>query len=75
MTKLNGLVAVGLDSSAESMAAAHGAAQEALLREVQLHLVHAEEWSSARDLAPVTSAEMRSGCAEAFLRDAAIAHP
>ncbi|MFI8438258.1 universal stress protein [Streptomyces sp. NPDC079020] len=72
MTTLNELVAVGLDGSAESMAAAHWAAQEALLREVPLRLVHAEEWSSARDLAPVTSAEMHSGWAEALLRNAAV---
>ncbi|MCX5126924.1 universal stress protein [Streptomyces sp. NBC_00347] len=68
---MNGLVAVGLDGSAESLAAAHWAAREALLRGVPLQLVHAEEWSSPRDITPVTSAEMRSRWAEALLRDAA----
>ncbi|WP_412078697.1 universal stress protein [Streptomyces xanthophaeus] len=67
---MNGLVAVGLDGSAESLAAAHWAAREALLRGVALQLVHAEEWSSPRDITPVTSAEMRSRWAEALLRGA-----
>ncbi|WP_406186398.1 universal stress protein [Streptomyces sp. NBC_01006] len=71
MAIMNGLVAVGLDGSAESAAAAHWAAREALLREVPLHLVHAEEWASPLDLTPVTSADMRSRWAEALLRDAA----
>ncbi|MGW0752493.1 universal stress protein [Streptomyces sp. NPDC002587] len=68
---MNGLVAVGLDGSAESVAAAHWAAREALLRGVPLRLVHAEEWSSPLDITPVASAGMRSRWAEALLRDAA----
>ncbi|MER6516593.1 universal stress protein [Streptomyces sp. NPDC001553] len=68
---MNGLIAVGLDGTAESVAAAHWAAREALLRGAQLRLVHAEEWASPRDITPVTSAEMRSRWAEALLRDAA----
>ncbi|WP_406415989.1 universal stress protein [Streptomyces sp. NBC_00873] len=37
-------IAVGLDGSAESVAAAHWGAREALLRDAPLNLVHAEEW-------------------------------
>jgi nucleotide-binding universal stress UspA family protein len=36
-------IVVGLDGSAESVAAAHWGAREALLRDAPLHLVHAEE--------------------------------
>ncbi|MFJ5806602.1 universal stress protein [Streptomyces sp. NPDC093093] len=71
MAIMAGLVTVGLDGSAESGAAAHWAAREALLREVPLQLVHAEEWASPLGLTPVTSADMRSRWAEALLRDAA----
>ncbi|MGW6396144.1 universal stress protein [Streptomyces sp. NPDC055103] len=39
-------VTVGLDGSAESLAAARWAATQAVLREVPLRLVHVEEWPS-----------------------------
>ncbi|MFF2508244.1 universal stress protein [Streptomyces sp. NPDC058067] len=68
---MNGFVAVGLDGSEESLAAAHWAAREALLRKVPLRLVHAKQWSAPRDLAHLTSAEKRSRWAEKLLRDVA----
>ncbi|MET9881835.1 universal stress protein [Streptomyces sp. NPDC006430] len=68
---MTGRIAVGLDGSAESLAAAHWAAREALLHGVPLDLVHSEEWSSSRDISPVTSAEMRSQWAASLLRDTA----
>ncbi|MFF2406624.1 universal stress protein [Streptomyces sp. NPDC058092] len=37
---MNQRIVVGLDGSAESVAAAHWAAREALLRSAPVHLVH-----------------------------------
>ncbi|WP_229335063.1 universal stress protein [Streptomyces flavotricini] len=75
---MNDLIAVGLDGSAESVAAAHWAAREALLRGVPLHLVHAEEWSSPRAV-PVPTADVRRPWSQALLTEAAealrTAHP
>ncbi|MCX5435319.1 universal stress protein [Streptomyces sp. NBC_00063] len=68
---MNGFIAVGLDGSEESLAAAHWAAREALLHGVPLRLVHSEQWSTTRDITPITSAEMRSRWAETLLHDAA----
>ncbi|MFD9268556.1 universal stress protein [Streptomyces goshikiensis] len=63
-------IVVGLDGSAESLAAAHWAAREAVLHGVPLHLVHAEEWSSPRDR-PVPTSEVRRHWAQALLNETA----
>jgi nucleotide-binding universal stress UspA family protein len=68
---MNGFIAVGLDGSKESLAAAHWAARESLLRGVPLRLVHSEQWSTTRDITPITSAEVRSRWAETLLHNAA----
>ncbi|MFJ1566473.1 universal stress protein [Streptomyces erythrochromogenes] len=65
---MNDRIAVGLDGSAESLAAAHWAAREAVLRGVPLRLVHAEEWSSHRDV-PVPTGEVRRHWAQALLTE------
>ncbi|MFG2483162.1 universal stress protein [Streptomyces virginiae] len=67
---MNDRIVVGLDGSAESLAAAHWAAREAVLRGVPLDLVHAEEWSSPRDL-PVPTSEVRRRWAQALLNETA----
>ncbi|MFE1875806.1 universal stress protein [Streptomyces sp. NPDC059496] len=67
---MNDRIVAGLDGSAESLAAAHWAAREALLHGVPLHLVHAEEWSSPRDL-PVPTSDVRRHWAQALLNETA----
>lgn len=61
---MNQSIAVGLDGSAESAAAAHWAAREAVLRERSLLLVHCEEGPSP------DGADARKRWAEALLTDA-----
>ncbi|MFF3455242.1 universal stress protein [Streptomyces sp. NPDC002730] len=63
-------VAVGLDGTPESLAAAEWAAREALLRRVPLHLVHVEEGPSALTR-PAITPEMRRTWAEEMLERAA----
>ncbi|MFD8638657.1 universal stress protein, partial [Streptomyces sp. NPDC059656] len=63
---MNDRIAAGLDGSAESLAATHWAAREALLRGVPLHLVHAEE-SSAPPGLPVPTRDVRRHWAQAML--------
>ncbi|AWZ03475.1 MULTISPECIES: universal stress protein [unclassified Streptomyces] len=67
---MNDRILVGLDGSAESIAAAHWAAREALLRGVPLHLVHAEEWSTPFDI-PVATDDVRRHWSQALLNEAA----
>ncbi|CAM5262713.1 universal stress protein [Streptomyces narbonensis] len=52
-------VTVGLDGSAESLAAARWAAAQAVLREVPLRLVHVEEWPSLPEV-PMAYARTRA---------------
>ncbi|MER8044657.1 universal stress protein [Streptomyces sp. NPDC094032] len=63
-------VTVGLDGSAESLAAVRWAAREAVLREVPLRMVQVEEWPEAVELtgAATLAAESRS---TRLLQDAA----
>ncbi|AVZ77824.1 universal stress protein [Streptomyces lunaelactis] len=61
---------VGLDGSPESLAAAAWAAREALLREVPLHLVHAEEWPTTAAV-PMAGPEVQQRWADKVLADAA----
>ncbi|MER7463201.1 universal stress protein [Streptomyces sp. NPDC097981] len=63
-------VTVGLDGSPESAAAAHWAAREAQLRNAELCLVHAEEWSVPVGV-PAAASDVRRGWAEALLRESA----
>ncbi|MFE9255220.1 universal stress protein [Streptomyces sp. NPDC006879] len=63
-------IIVGLDGSAEGLAAAHWAAREALLRGMALHLVHAEQWSSPADI-PVPTTDVRRHWAQTVLDEAA----
>ncbi|MET3983012.1 universal stress protein [Streptomyces sp. PvR034] len=67
---MNDRILVGLDGSAESIAAAHWAAREALLRGVPLQLVHAEEWSTPLDI-PVATGDVRRHWSQALLSEAA----
>ncbi|MEU1486547.1 universal stress protein [Streptomyces sp. NPDC005752] len=66
---MNQSIAVGLDGSAESAAAAHWAAREAILRERPLLLVHCEEGPSPVGFR-VGETEARERWAEALLVDA-----
>ncbi|WP_405996905.1 universal stress protein [Streptomyces sp. NBC_00829] len=63
-------VTAGLDGTPESLAAAEWAAREAVLREVSLHLVHAEEGPPAVDRPAITPA-MRRTWADEMLEKAA----
>ncbi|MEE1769981.1 universal stress protein [Streptomyces sp. JV185] len=66
---MNRRIVVGLDGSAESVAAAHWAAREALLRGEPLHLVHAEIWSPPH-VGPSAGSEERRQGARTLLREA-----
>ncbi|WP_406385905.1 universal stress protein [Streptomyces sp. NBC_01618] len=66
---MNQRIVVGLDGSAESVAAAHWSAREALLRSAPLHLVHAEEWFSPLSI-PAARSDLRRQWAQALLREA-----
>lgn len=66
---MNRRIVVGLDGSAESVAAAHWAAREALLRGAPLHLVHAEIWSPPHGV-PAAGSEERRQAARTLLREA-----
>ncbi|MET9657436.1 universal stress protein [Streptomyces sp. NPDC006510] len=66
---MNQRIAVGLDGSWESVAAAHWAAREALLRSAPLHLVHAEIWSPPL-IVPAAGSEVRRQGAQTLLREA-----
>ncbi|MEU4498541.1 universal stress protein [Streptomyces sp. NPDC023998] len=63
-------VTVGLDGSPESLASAAWAAREALLRDVPLHLVHAEEWPTTAAV-PMVGPEVQQQWADKVLTDAA----
>ncbi|NML51098.1 universal stress protein [Streptomyces sp. R302] len=63
-------VTVGLDGSAESIAAARWASGEAVLRGVPLRLVHVEEWPNAPEV-PLPHTRTLYERAEALLRDEA----
>ncbi|WP_309239122.1 universal stress protein [Streptomyces lunaelactis] len=67
---MTGNVAVGLDGTLESLAAAEWAAREALLRKVPLHLVHVAEGPSTLTR-PALTPEMRRTWAEEMLEKAA----
>ncbi|MCX5309125.1 universal stress protein [Streptomyces sp. NBC_00160] len=67
---MNDRIVAGLDGSTESLAAARWAAREGLLRGLPLHLVHAEEWSSPRDL-PMPTSDVRRHWAQALLNETA----
>ncbi|MFF3886014.1 universal stress protein [Streptomyces sp. NPDC001914] len=67
---MNDRIIAGLDGSAESLAAAHWAAREALLRGVPLRLVHAKKWSSPGDL-PVPPGDVRRHWAQRMLNETA----
>ncbi|MFB6941408.1 MULTISPECIES: universal stress protein [unclassified Streptomyces] len=66
---MNQRIVVGIDGSAESAAAAHWAAREALLRNAPLLLVHAEEWFSPLSI-PAARSDARRQWAQALLRKA-----
>ncbi|MFE0700638.1 universal stress protein [Streptomyces sp. NPDC058872] len=63
-------VTVGLDGSAESLAAARWAAGEAVLREVPLRLVHVEEWPNTPEV-PVPYARTPAERAAELLQEEA----
>lgn len=66
---MNQRIVVGLDGSTESVAAAHWAAREALLRDAPLHLVHAEEWFSPLNI-PAARSDLRRQWAQSLLLEA-----
>ncbi|MFB6874994.1 universal stress protein [Streptomyces sp. NPDC056323] len=66
---MNQRIVVGLDGSAESVAAAHWAAREALLRDAPLRLVHAETWSAPPSI-PAAGSDVRRQWAQTLLREA-----
>ncbi|MEU4262745.1 universal stress protein [Streptomyces sp. NPDC025273] len=66
---MNRSITVGLDGSAESVAAARWAAQEAGVRGRPLLLVHCEEWSSPAGL-PASGSDVRERWAQALLLEA-----
>ncbi|KOG09079.1 MULTISPECIES: universal stress protein [Streptomyces] len=61
-------VTVGLDGSAESLAAARWAATQAVLREVPLRLVHVQEWPNT-PAAPLAFARTMDERIERLMRD------
>ncbi|WNO70288.1 universal stress protein [Streptomyces sp. AM8-1-1] len=63
-------VAVGLNGTKESFAAAEWAAGEALLRDVPLHIIYAQDGPPALDR-PALTPQMRREWAETLLQDAA----
>ncbi|MEW1905813.1 universal stress protein [Streptomyces sp. NPDC086147] len=63
-------VTVGLDGSEQSLAAARWAAEEAVLREVPLRLVHVEEWPAAPEI-PASHLRAAAERIEGLLREAA----
>ncbi|MEV6164926.1 universal stress protein [Streptomyces sp. NPDC052052] len=65
---MNQRVVVGLDGSAESAAASHWAAREAVLRGTSLHLVHAEERGAALDAPAAKSDPDRTWVQDLFDR-------
>lgn len=66
---MNPRIVVGLDTTAESVAASHWAAREALLRGVPLRLVHVEETFTVLDV-PASGPDPRRGEADPLLREA-----
>lgn len=72
------LVAVGVNGSEESLAAAAWAAHEAVMRGAPLHIVHALEWRTSNlQFSPGVSAqrEWEEGRIERALQELAAAHP
>ncbi|WP_097982529.1 universal stress protein [Streptomyces sp. f150] len=63
-------VTVGLDESAEGLAAARWAAREAMLRDAPLHLVHVEEWPVTPEI-PQTFTQSLVERYEALLQETA----
>ncbi|MEU6657686.1 universal stress protein [Streptomyces sp. NPDC046821] len=63
-------IVAGVDGSPESLAAARWAAQEAVLREVPLHLVHVEDWPTTPSV-PVAFTPSADTWSESLLSDAA----
>ncbi|MGA4843978.1 universal stress protein [Streptomyces sp. G45] len=62
-------IAVGVDGSAESLAAADWAAREAVLRDTPLHVVHAWQWQ-ALDVPVTQEKEQQAEAADGVLREA-----
>ncbi|MFJ9576728.1 universal stress protein [Streptomyces sp. NPDC101191] len=63
-------VTVGVDGSEESLAAAHWAAREAVLREVPLRLLHVSAWPDAPEVPAAHAGAVTEGD-EALLREVA----